>query len=157
MIDTSAILRIFPILQNIKDRLMSTVPVISASVVSKDKTTVEDENLFLIWVDVYPTKRQTRFTSISVKDCQLMYFKSVKTEDGFVKYAPDWGRGAVSSMPINMQVSPEEAQYKPSALLFFIQPESRPEAVTIHLKSPHFLMSTGCEVVLTPRNDVEVR
>lgn len=138
----------FAFVRNIKERLMTTVSVIDAHVVPKSQTDLTDENLFLVEVNVYPAKRQTRYDAVSVQGCRLLYFVNTVDESGFRRIAPDWSRGAVESIPIDLLVSPDTAQCRPSILLFFVQPEGDTSLATIKLHSPYFLMSVSCDIRL---------
>ena len=134
--------------RNLRERLMKTVAVVDAHLVPRSRTTLSDENLFLVWVDVYPSSRQTRYDAVSVEGCMLLYFTYATDERGQRLYAPDWTRGALPSMPVNLLVSPDQAQCQPSSLLFFVQPRDGIERTTIKLHSPYFLMSVSCDIIL---------
>lgn len=140
--------RLFAFARNLKERLMLTVPFAHAHVVPRKRTDLTDEDLTLVWVDVYPSKRQSRFDAVSVVGAKLLYAKQRGSEDGRTVYSPDWGHGAVDSMPVDLIVSPKECSARPSSLLFFVQLDEPASVATIKLHSPYFLMSITCEVDL---------
>lgn len=140
--------RLFAFARNLKERLMLTVPFANAHVVPRKRTDLTDEDLTLVWVDVFPSKRQSRFDSVSVVGGKLLYAKQKSSEDGRVVYSPDWDRGALDSMPIDLIVYPAAYCEEPISMVFFIQLNKPANLATIKLHSPYFLMSITCEVDL---------
>lgn len=140
--------RLFAFANNLKERLMLTVPFAHAHVVPRKRTDLTDEDLTLVWVDVLPSQRQSRFDAVSVVGAKLLYAKQKSSEDGRVVYTPNWELGAIDSMPVDLIVSPKECSARPTSLVFFIQLSKPANSAIIKLHSPYFLMSITCEVDL---------
>lgn len=141
--------RLFAFARNLKERLMLTVPFAHAHVVPRKRTDLTDEDLVLVWVDVFPSRRQSRFDSVSVVGAKMLYAKQKSSDDGGVVYSPNWERGAVDSMQIGMTIPPAAFCDRPISLLFFIQLSKPANKAMIKLHSPYFLMSITCEVDLS--------
>jgi len=140
--------------KNAKERLEDVAPVISAKCIDYDR----DENAYLIRLEVFPAKRQYRYTDISVEGCLIM--KVVEgMSDGYqnnstfvwpsIEYSPDKAQGVFRSLSLDAFIVPPEAsEVKPKTTMFYVLPEYPMKFATIHLKSAQWFSSLSCDVAL---------
>lgn len=156
MIDLSPVSRIVVSLKNVKDRLMSTVPVIDARIIPSHQVDVGSANLFLLRLDIYPARRQAEFNRVTVENCRLIKFTQRRTQKGELLYIPDFNKGVFDNFSFPIVVPPESRQTIPISLMFFIEPPKNQKMATVKLKSPYWFMSTECNIKLGQKDDVEV-
>lgn len=137
--------RLVSALMAIKNRLMETVPVIDAQCID----VAMEGKAFMIFVSIYPTRRQAEFDRVTVDDCKLLDYVQDVDDMGLCRYNPRTSEAPSGSKEGNWIIPPEKRREKPVRIGFFILPDKPMKVAKIRLHSPEWLMSTTCKVDLT--------
>lgn len=153
-ISYSPLWRLVLALKDVRDRLKRTVPVTNAQCIDFD----ESQNAYLISLEVFPSWRQCVFTRVTADDCLLMKVDESYAVDGGsgesfvwprVERKPDLTKGVFRALEFESFVLPaKDSAPKAIEKLFYVIPQKPLKTVNINLKSPQWLMSTSCKVVL---------
>lgn len=140
--------------KNARDRLKDVSPVISAKCIDYDRSV----NAYLIRLEVYPAKRQYRFTDIHVDGCLMMKVvegisDGAQIDSIFIwpspEYSPDKAQGTFGSISLDAFIVPPAASgAKPKTTMFYVVPKRPMKVATIHLKSAQWFASLSCDVAL---------
>lgn len=140
--------------KNARDRLKDVSPVISAKCIDYDRSV----NAYLIRLEVYPAKRQYRFTDIHVDGCLMMKVVEGMSDGSQIdpsiiwlipEYTPNKAQGMFKSISLNAFIVPPEASgANPKTIMFYVVPQRPMKVATIHLKSAQWFASLSCDVAL---------